>query len=532
MGGKVLEGPVTIRGDLIVTGRLNKGSDTVQQNNGQALQIIQGVLQPVVTQPNTVPQSGDVRMYGQNVTINGNVVPGGTDGYFQIDEYINGGWQHLFEIQPSTTGNSNVLDLFISGRLFARDSLLSAPGRFFFKPITQPFGANTVNASAYGVVSSVPIFLVGGGTHVLAKSTDNGKNWSSITNSFSGTIQSLYFTNGVFLAGDDVGNIARSSDGGATWINYSTPFGAVTITSFAYGNGQLIVTATANYITRSQDFGATWNAKTGFPFAATSIAFGSGNFVVVGYSGSIRYSTDSGQSWNTPATNPFAGGSIINQVAFGNGVFVAVANNGTIARSIDGGINWTLVTNPFAGTNTFAISFGSGIFIVTTTTGNIARSLDLGLTWGVLYGDGLTVNVLSTYGYTVCISNLGKIIVAGRDATTGIPIVYSDYVEAGAGIVESGSNSNGSFIQFADGTMECRYTSMPGQIAHAATLTFPVPFIAAPESLQISGGNGAGNYDFVQWYNVTASSFQLSSHDAIGGTQPKEIRYFAQGRWK
>ena len=125
MSGKVLEGPITIRGDLIVTGRLNKGLDTAQANNGKALQVIQGVLQPVVTQPNTVPQSGDVRMYGQNVTINSQVVPGGTDGYFQIDEYINGAWQHLFEIQPSATGNANVLDLFISGRVFARDSVLS-----------------------------------------------------------------------------------------------------------------------------------------------------------------------------------------------------------------------------------------------------------------------------------------------------------------------------------------------------------------------------------------------------------------------
>ena len=68
---KVLDGPITIRGDLIVTGRLNKGLDTAQANNGKALQVIQDVLQPVVTQPNVVPASGDVRMYGQNVTING-----------------------------------------------------------------------------------------------------------------------------------------------------------------------------------------------------------------------------------------------------------------------------------------------------------------------------------------------------------------------------------------------------------------------------------------------------------------------------
>ena len=31
MSGKVIDGPVTIRGDLVVTGRLNKGLDTAQQ---------------------------------------------------------------------------------------------------------------------------------------------------------------------------------------------------------------------------------------------------------------------------------------------------------------------------------------------------------------------------------------------------------------------------------------------------------------------------------------------------------------------
>ena len=108
--GTVLDGPVTIRGDLIVSGNLNKGVVQNQVNQGQGLQVVQGVLQAVCSQGSSNPNSpanGDYRMYGQNSVINPtglNPAAGGIDGYFQIDQYINGAWQHLFEIQPSTTG--------------------------------------------------------------------------------------------------------------------------------------------------------------------------------------------------------------------------------------------------------------------------------------------------------------------------------------------------------------------------------------------------------------------------------------------
>ena len=317
MPGKVLDGPITIRGDLVVTGHINKGQDTAQSNNGSSLQVIQGVLQAVVTQPNTVPASGDVRMYGQNVTINSNVVPGGTDGYFQIDQYINGAWQHLFEIMPSTTGNANVLDLFISGRVFARDSLLSAPGRTWGSLISNPFGGSYISSIAYG--------------------------------------------NGVFVAGTTDGKIARSTDGGATW-------------------GSLI-------------------------------------------------------------SNPF-GSSIIASIAYGNGVFVAGTADGKIARSLDGGV-----------------------------------------TWGIKYGDSSTVTVLNTIIHAIATNGAGRFVIVGYDSSN-ISIAYTDYVEAGAGIVESGSNSNGSWIKFADGTMECWYVSSnllttnggsaPPIYYNNASFTFPI----------------------------------------------------------
>jgi hypothetical protein len=368
--GQVLKGPVTIRGDLVVTGNLNKGVVNAQTNQGQALGVVQGVLQAVASQgsadPNN-PQNGDLRMYGQNTVINSGMSPSGaaggnTNGYFEIDEYINGSWQQLFEIQPSTTGNANVLDLFISGRLFARDSVLSAPGRFFFKATGTPFGASAVRSIAYG-----------------------------------------------------------------------------------------------------------------------------------------------------------------------NGVFVAVANGGKIARSLDGGVTWgSLITNPFGTSDIIGIAYGNGVFVAGTSDSKIARSLDGGATWGVRYGDNASATVLSTYIYAIATDGLGHFVIGGYD-TSNISIAYTDYVEAGAGIVESGSNSNGSYIKFADGTIMC-YASLFG-VPYNSWTTYNSPASAAPGTGWNITATIAGDYGQVgQGLVNNATQFSVFNHSEAGVAISMAIILI--GRWK
>ena len=412
MPGKVLDGPITIRGDLVVTGHINKGQDTAQSNNGSSLQVIQGVLQAVVTQPNTVPASGDVRMYGQNVTINSNVVPGGTDGYFQIDQYINGAWQHLFEIMPSTTGNANVLDLFISGRVFARDSLLSAPGRFFFKPAASPFGSS---------------YIIG-------------------------------------------------------------------------------------------------------------IAYGNGVFVAVGYNGTIARSTDGGATWGSLISNPF-GSSIIASIAYGNGVFVAGTADGKIARSLDGGATWgSLISNPFGSSDIIGIAYGNGVFVAGTTDGKIARSLDGGATWGIKYGDSSTVTVLTANIYGIATNGAGCFVIVGYDSSN-ISIAYTDYVEAGAGIVASGSNSNGSYIQFADGTMEV-YGHFTTGVLGVSEDIFPIQTLAAAflganidGAASVRAGSAGGGITITICTN-TSSSISLALHTHSTVVQAYGLSWHVIGKWK
>ena len=519
MAGKVIEGPVTIRGDLIITGRLNKGLDTAQANNGKALQVIQGVLQPVVTQPNVIPQSGDLRMYGQNSTINGNVVPGGTDGYFQIDEYINGAWQHLFEIMPSTTGNANVLDLFISGRVFARDSILSAPGRFFFKPESTPFGTDDIYGVCYGLVSgTTPTWVAGTSGGKLGYSLDGGATWTlAATNPFAAhPIDCFWFANGIFMAGSSFGQIGFSSDGTHWTLASTNP--AAEIYSIAYGNGLWV--AVGNSVYTSSNNGVTWVLN--YAHGATSITFGNGTFIFCNGT-SCFYSIDTGSSWQTVSATT----NDTNTITFGNGVFVVGCLSGEIRTSYDNGITWITRSNPFGSINITGISFSSGVFEAVgsnagLTQGASCRSLDLGLTWGIKYGDGSTLAITNTALYCVAGNAAGHFVVGGKDSSN-ISIAYSDYVEAGAGIVESGSNSNGSYVKFADGT--ARAWILTGVINIDTNYTSPVNFTL---TLGVSGTCiPSTSWSTFDGYMTTSTNLLVHVF-AVGNEYAATI----DGRWK
>jgi hypothetical protein len=539
---QVIKGGLVVEGNLVVTGQI-QGSMPQQASQGQALQVIQGVVNPIGTQPNYNPQPLDVRLYGQNYAINPtNVIPGGTDGYLQIDEYINGSWQHLFEIQPSTTGNVNVLDMFISGRMFARDSLLSAPGRFFFRPASTPFGANVVT----GIASNGSTSLYACGQNkTLSLSSDNGKTWGSlVANGFSATdtFYGIAYGNGVFVAvGSDAGLTAHKIITSANWNTLITNSFSGAISGVWYLNGKFFATDVNSNIRISSDNGQTWvNPST--PLTITrNIAYGNGVYVAVGDDGTsttgyIKTSTD-GINWSALKTHPFPAG--IWGVAYGQGIFVAVGSGGKIARSLDNGNTWgSLITNPWGVDDIYSVAYIPGLFVAASGTGKVARSLDMGLTWGVKYGDSSTTTVLSTQIRQVNIGANNRVFVSGSDSTYP-PIAWTDYVEAGAGIVASGSNANGSYIQFDDGTMICWFSSSTllttntGQgawfVSPTTALTFPVAFIATPIiNASTLGANATPAVSINAESNTTATLRLIGSANNYTGY----VRYSAIGRWK
>lgn len=106
-------------------------------------------------------------------------------------------------------------------------------------------------------------------------------------------------------------------------------------------------------------------------------------------------------------------------------------------------------------------------------------------------------------------------------------------------IIENGSNANGRYTKFADGTLICRYTSgkfktdgtFPyGYYSGAPAFTFPVAFVGIPE-ISHSAVDASG---FFAWTaiegNVSNTSF---SARLVSGTSTTTacISYIAIGRW-
>jgi len=104
-------------------------------------------------------------------------------------------------------------------------------------------------------------------------------------------------------------------------------------------------------------------------------------------------------------------------------------------------------------------------------------------------------------------------------------------------IVETGSNTNGRYVKFGDGTMICYHifgsittsnTIGSGYYSSNTTWTFPTTFVTTPPRIFALGSNltiasGGSNSISSGVFNL----FSLDSASRVGGAQ-----VFAIGRWK
>ena len=127
-----------------------------------------------------------------------------------------------------------------------------------------------------------------------------------------------------------------------------------------------------------------------------------------------------------------------------------------------------------------------------------------------------------------------------NEYSTSTGLGYSaNYINNNVGIVESGSNTNGNYIKFADGTMIC-YAILSFNLeitnqyegvyyANTGSITFPQEFISTPVINIMLRGIAGGGYSF---YNVLTSEFSGFVWKIQSKTSEFSLLYQAIGRWK
>lgn len=405
----------------------------------------------------------------------------------------------------------SVVDLFVSGFCKAGEGVLSSPGLIWNEVDTTSFGADQINDVAFGGGKYVAV----GENGKIAHSSD-GETWTQAgTPSFGTTyVVAVTYGDSKFVAVGYSGKIAYSTDGN-TWTQAGTPsFGTDNVRAVTYGNGKFVAGGDNGKLAYSTD-GDTWTQSTDQFNSGSSTVLGLGyadsTYVVIGTAGNIEHSTDA-ESWTPAGTNPISSGvNLYGIAALGSG-FIVVGTGGTVAKSIDGDV-WTIEDSDdyFGTTNLLGVAEGNDVLIATGWSATLGRSTDGGEEWGVkTYGTDIISSPFEGSDYLQGIAyddTAQRWVVVGYlgSDSSGI-IMYSDWLEAGSGIVEQGSNSNGEYIIFSSGRQIC-WRVMANTASSATTWTFPKAFGSTTELICLGAHlAGAGNNINVSFAAPTTSS--------------------------
>lgn len=126
-----------------------------------------------------------------------------------------------------------------------------------------------------------------------------------------------------------------------------------------------------------------------------------------------------------------------------------------------------------------------------------------------------------------------KTLILGND---GVVTIDAQVKQGGYYIVESGSNANGNYTKFSDGTMICHMThgySLTAGTPEEKTGNFPSTFLSAPTcSISINGINATNGYTVSK---IGFSYIGTSSYNIVTLVSYAQTYYFgiiAIGKWR
>ncbi|QJI21395.1 MULTISPECIES: phage tail protein [unclassified Pseudomonas] len=116
-------------------------------------------------------------------------------------------------------------------------------------------------------------------------------------------------------------------------------------------------------------------------------------------------------------------------------------------------------------------------------------------------------------------------------------VTQSGGVPNGA-IIERGSNANGSFTRYADGTLECWHTTNPVTHAAGAEVITPWTLPSAPvlnsdaiTLVSVSAPNSTQNYTNTKLAAVIASASTVTVRSIFSAAQGYSFSLYFKGRW-
>lgn len=177
-------------------------------------------------------------------------------------------------------------------------------------------------------------------TQSMAKTTDGGMNWTSITPPTSNSLWAVsatsattaYFvgTGGVIWKTINSGATVTVGNSGTTQLITDIVFTNPTTGFLVVQNGQ---------IKKTTNSGLSWSIVESPGVSLTEMCFVDDNIgYVVGASGTVVKTTDAGLTWNTLTTNSTSNLQGVNFYDQNSGI--AVGFEGTILYTNDGGITW------------------------------------------------------------------------------------------------------------------------------------------------------------------------------------------------